>query len=426
MNSVSSMARVGMDGRQSNSEGLQQTEIGRLPAEWQTVRLGELLSFQNGINADKHAYGSGIPFANVLEVITNTHLAHTMLPGRIKLTKRQEEAYAVKRGDILFNRTSETQEEIGLASVYEGEEPIVFGGFVIRGRPVSDRLHRHYAGWGLRAPVVREQIIARGQGAIRANVGQADLRTVIVPLPPLAEQKVIAEALSDADALIDSLKTLIIKKRAINKGAMQELLTGNRRLPGFRAKWQEVMLGRIASPVLEKNSAGLPLPVLTCSKHLGFVDSLSYFKNQVFSRDTSGYRVIRRGQIGYPANHIEEGSIGLQDLYDAALVSPIYVVFSVSDGVSSYFVHRLLKLEEFRQKFEMATSASVDRRGSLRWPTFSQIHVVLPGYDEQAAIASVLSDMETEIAVLNGKLTKARAIREGMMRELLTGRVRLV
>jgi type I restriction enzyme, S subunit len=137
--------------------------------------------------------------------------------------------------------------------------------------------------------------------------------------------------------------------------------------------------------------------------------------------------VIRSREIGYPANHIEEGSIGLQDVYDVALVSPIYVVFRVSDDICSFFLHRLLKLDSYRQRFKTATTSSVDRRGSLRWPAFSEITVELPSTrTEQDAIAAVISDMETEVSALEARRDKTRALKQGMMQELLTGRTRLV
>ena len=263
-------------------------------------------------------------------------------------------------------------------------------------------------------------------GAMKNLVGMNAFRTTPVVLPPLFEQEAIAEALSDADALIESLEQLLTKKRQIKKGAMQELLTGKKRLPGFSGEWKVKKISEVATDCSEKNSLAEALPVLTCSKHLGFVDSLTYFKNQVFSKDLSGYKIIRRGQIGYPANHIEEGSIGLQDLYDVSLVSPIYVVCSPKEGTSSYFLHRLLKLDSYRQEFAIATTSSVDRRGSLRWPAFSEIAVNLPHIKEQRAIATVLSAMDAEIAALESKLVKARQIKQGMMRELLTGRIRLI
>lgn len=248
---------------------------------------------------------------------------------------------------------------------------------------------------------------------------------ITLPSRP-AEQKAIVRTLDDADLFIESLEQLLAKKRLIKQGASQVLLTGKRRLPGFDQEWRPKCIAEIASPSSERNCDAQALPVLTCSKHRGFVDSLSYFKNQVFSRDTSGYRVIRRGELGYPSNHVEEGSIGIQDLYDVALVSPIYVVFATKPGVDSYFLHRLLKLDAYRQKFSVATSSSVDRRGSLRWPAFSQIEVSLPPEKEQVAIGGVLRDLEAEIDAMDAQLLKARQIKQGMMQNLLTGKIRLV
>lgn len=207
---------------------------------------------------------------------------------------------------------------------------------------------------------------------------------------------------------------------------MQQLLTGKTRLPGFAGQWAERKIADIAIPTSERNSDGASLPVLTCSKHLGFVDSLGYFKNQVFSKDLSTYKLIRRGEIGYPANHVEEGSIGLQDLYDVALVSPIYVTFTVYTNVNGLFLHRLLKLDTYRQRFRTSTAASVDRRGSLRWPVFSEITVNLPGLDEQNAIASTLVDMEAELTALEARRDKTLLLKQAMMQELLTGRTRLI
>lgn len=252
------------------------------------------------------------------------------------------------------------------------------------------------------------------------------IENIAIKVPKISEQTAIAEVLSDADSLIASLQKLIAKKKAIKQGAMQELLTGKRRLPGFSGEWKTKKIKEIAHVCSEKNAAHEKLNVLTCSKHFGFVDSLSYFKNQVFSKDTSGYKVIYKNQIGYPANHIEEGAIGLQNLYEKALVSPIYIVFSVTDSVDSFFLHRLLKLDCYKNIFATETCSSVDRRGSLRWPAFSEVEVSLPDIVEQREVAKVLSDMDTEIEKLEKKLSEYQKIKQGMMQELLTGRIRLI
>jgi type I restriction enzyme S subunit len=265
------------------------------------------------------------------------------------------------------------------------------------------------------------------QGAGRFKLTKSTLADIPCAIPPTkAEQEAISTALSDAEALTESLQQLITKKHQVNRGVMQNLLNGRVRLPGFTGKWRLRQIKEVAAHSSEKNTSGEYLTVLTCSKRLGFVESIGYFKNQVFSRDTRGYKIIKRGQIGYPSNHIEEGSIGLQNIYDAALVSPIYVVFSVAEEVDSYFLYKLLKLDYYRHQFARATSSSVDRRGSLRWPTFSEITVRLPEIEEQTAIVTMLKDMEAEVSGLEAKLTKARQIKQGMMQALLTGRIRLV
>lgn len=205
----------------------------RLPGfddSWETLTLGQLFEFRNGVNANKGAYGRGIQFINVLEVINRPHLRAADVPGRVELPGHVRESFQVRRGDVLFNRTSETQVEVALASVYLDEVPVVFGGFVIRGRPCDRRLDAVYSGYALRSKEVREQVIAKGQGAIRANVGQAELGTVRIHVPSLPEQMAIAAVLSDMDAEISALEARRGKTRAIKQGMMQELLTGRTRL----------------------------------------------------------------------------------------------------------------------------------------------------------------------------------------------------
>lgn len=215
------------------------------------------------------------------------------------------------------------------------------------------------------------------------------------------------------------------KKQAIKQGVMQQLLTGETRLPGFETEWRRRSISDLLQPRSERNTSGNDLTVLTCTKNLGFVRSLDYFKNQVFSRNLSGYRVIYRGDIGYPANHVEEGSIGVQEIEDRALVSPIYVVMEPKPDVDSYFLQRMLKLDTYRQKFSQATNASVDRRGSLRWPEFSRIEVSVPDIEEQRCISRVLRDTELEISKLEQRIRVARDLKQGMAQELLSGRTRL-
>jgi type I restriction enzyme S subunit len=311
-----------------------------------------------------------------------------------------------------------------MTSVYVGEEPVVFGGFVFRGRPRTSLLDPGFSQYVLRSSAVRAQIIARSQGAIRANVGQRDLKSVRVFLPGKPEQEAIASVLDDIRSSIVRQSALVAKKRAMHLGLTQALLTGRIRLPGFAADWKRVPIAEVLEQRTERNAAAA-LEVLSCTKHQGFVRSLDFFKNQVFSRDLSNYLVIHHGDIGYPANHVEEGSIGVQELAERGLVSPIYVVMRPVRGTDSFFLHRQLKLDSFRQEFARATNASVNRRGSLRWPEFSRINVSVPEPDEQRAIASAIRDVEAEIAQLQREVEKLRSIKQGVAQRLLDGSTRL-
>jgi type I restriction enzyme S subunit len=153
---------------------------------------------------------------------------------------------------------------------------------------------------------------------------------------------------------------------------------------------------------------------------------LKYFKKKVYSDDTSNYKVIHRGQFGFPANHVEEGSIGLQGQYDKGIVSPIYVVFSVDESkVDNFFLYKVLKTDHYRQVFAAATSASVDRRGSLRWKPFSSLKISLPSLEEQQAISRVIKSAEREAKLIALELKQLKEEKKALMQQLLTGKRRV-
>lgn len=405
----------------------QQTDIGVLPHDWEITTLGSLTTLlTNGfVGKAKDFYVNtedGVLYVQGFNVQENGFNLH----GIRRVSKEFQEAHqksCLRAGDLLTIQTG----DIGVTAVV----PASLAGANCHALVIS-RLKRRLAEPGyychyFNSGKARTAFKAIETGSTMKHLNVGDMADLLLPRPHVSEQLAIAAALSEGDALLSALEHLIAKKRALRQAGMQHLLTGVTRLPGFNCDWREMTIADIAFPTSEKNTAGNDLPVLTCSKHRGFVDSLSYFRNQVFSTDTSTYKVIRRGQLGFPANHIEEGSIGFQDLYDVALVSPIYVVFSVNESADGSFLHRLLKLDSFRQEFKSATTSSVDRRGSLRWPVFSQITVrIPPTLDEQRAIVAVLSDMDADLAALEETQRKVRYVKQGMMQELLTGRIRLV
>ncbi|MCH8852461.1 MAG: restriction endonuclease subunit S [Planctomycetes bacterium] len=402
--------------------GYKQTEIGVIPEDWLLISFSEFMEFRNGVNADKAAYGKGVPFINVLEVITKSHLRLEDVPGRVSLDQSQIASYTVRKGDIVFNRTSETQEEVGLAAVYQGDEVTVFGGFVIRGRPAARLIDPTYAGYGLRMLCIRGQIISKGQGAIRANIGQADLRTILAPLPSLNEQKAIANSLKDADALIKSLEQLLAKKLHIKQGAMQELLTGKKRLPGFSGEWEVRRLGEICEIAM-----GRTPPRLNPSfwgrgyKWLSIADLrtkvVSDSKEEITERAVSELQIIPKGTLLMSFKL----SIGRLCFAGCDLFTNEAICSFNKLQANTEFMYYLLGRTNFSLYGKQAVKGYTLNKESLEL-----IEVVLPSHKEQTTIATILSDMETEIDALEAKLAKVRQIKKGMMHNLLTGRIRLL
>lgn len=399
-------------------------------AGWEEYELGELFRLSNGINADKSAYGQGAPFINVLEVITNESLTASDIPGRVALPTNVLARYEVKRGDVLFNRTSETQDEVALASVYVDDQPVVFGGFVFRGRPLTSALEVNYSKYALRATYVRQQITARGQGGIRANVGQRDLKSVVIRLPDRSEQRAIAEALDDVSALIQALERLVTKTQAIRQGMMQQLLTGRTRLPGFTGLWKDrCAIADVCDRISgywgaddARPRASTPVQVIRAGdisgegKLTGWADryfsAAEWKKSACHASDsvvtTSGNGLGKSFFVREPAR---------------LAASNFVRILRPRHGVSGEYISYVMLSEPARLALDTHTATSA--YPNLLPSFFVDPWFALPGFAEQQAIAEAIRSVEDQADGLRARLVKARAIKSGMMQELLTARTRL-
>ena len=175
--------------------------------------------------------------------------------------------------------------------------------------------------------------LATGTSGSMKNITKPDVFNIKINIPPPPEQNKIAQILSTWDKAISITESLIETSKQQKKSMMQQLLTGKKRFTGFEREcgfkqtkyglipndWQYVKISDIASQYTNKNVEDESYPVLSCSKHIGFVDSLKYFNKKVYSDDLTGYKLIPHGFFGFPSNHIEEGSIGCQNLYKVGL-----------------------------------------------------------------------------------------------------------
>lgn len=412
-----------------------------IPHGWKRERFGNIAEFKNGLNFTNADNGEKIKIVGVGDFKGFSQLEKTEHLQTIQVANKIRDEELLQSGDLLFVRSNGNKDLIGRCLFFPlVKERLAYSGFTIRGRVNKAAIQPEYASYLARSSLIKQQILKNGGGTNISNLSQQILNDIFFGLPPLPEQKKIAQILSTWDKAITTTEQLLANSQQQKKALMQQLLMGKKRFDfeDNSFKFKEVRYGKIPSdwgfPAIKeiceqvsgKNVDQSNHPVLSCSKHEGFVDSLKYFKKKVYSDDTSGYRIIPRDCFGFPSNHIEEGSIGLQNLYDIGIVSPIYIIFKANQTkINNNYLFAILKTDHYRQIFSASTNASVDRRGSLRWDDFSSIHVPLPSLEEQNKIVSVLSAADREIEVFQQKLEGLKQEKKALMQQLLTGKRRV-
>ncbi|MCB2173748.1 restriction endonuclease subunit S [bacterium] len=409
------------------------TEIGVIPIGWDAVQIGELFTFKNGLNKAKEFFGYGTPIVNYMDVFDHPGLYAGDIHGCVSLSRQEIDRFDVKAGDVFFTRTSETVDEIGTASVLlEDLEDGVFSGFVLRGRPVDNRLTLSFKKYCFANSVVRSQIVSTATYTTRALTNGRLLSRVWVAVPPRNEQDMIAEALSDVDGLIGALEKLIAKKRAIKQATLQQLLTGKTRLPGFSSKWTTVRLGDLGSfskgrgikrdDVTDEGLACIRYGELYTKYHNYLLVPKSLIPPDIAATALP----IRKGDLLFAGSGETAEEIGRCAAYlgdDLAHAGGDIIVMTPRGHDSTYLGHLMNHPVVAIQKARLGQGDAVVHINARH---LAQVEVTVPPQKEQSAIANVLLDMDAEIDALEQRRDKTKQIKQGMMQQLLTGRIRLV
>ncbi|UNU24249.1 restriction endonuclease subunit S [Microcoleus vaginatus] len=408
-------------------EGYQQTDAGVIPDDWITKKLGDIGKFKNGINKAKEEFGFGYPFVNLLDIFSGASLSNKSSLGLVNSTQQERSEYDLKKGDVLFVRSSVKPEGVGLTSVItEDLKDSVYSGFLIRFRDF-DLLNLGYKEYCFYEEGFRKRLIDNSTVSANTNINQDALKSLVVAFPStIEEQKAIAQALSDADAALAELDRLITKKQNIKQGAMQQLLTGKKRLPSFSGEWEVKKLGEIGQ-VVTGNTPPTKDPKNYGDEFL-FV-SPADLGNHKFIINTEkklslkGFNLSRKfpkSSILFTCIGSTIGKIGISTI-ELTSNQQINAIFPNK----SYSAHYLYYSLSYSAPIIKA-SASEQAVPLINKTDFESILIILPSIAEQKAIAQILSDMDVEIEALEQKRDKYKAIKQGMMQELLTGRTRLV
>lgn len=411
--------------------GYKQSEVGVIPEDWEVKELNFLLTGAHlGGNYPNQLSESSYPLMKMgnvergqFDVSKIEYVRSGIAPGELD---------RLRFGDLLFN-TRNTLDLVGKVAIWRDELPVAFFNsnllrFEFRPEAIVSNAYANYA-FNSAGCLNRLRALATGTTSVAA-IYTRDLLKFPFCVPPPPEQHAIAAALSDLDALISVLDQLIAKKRDIKLGAMQQLLTGKRRLPGFRGEWEVRKIGEFT----DCTAGGTPSTSVPTywGGHLRWMNSGEL--NMKIVNDVEG-RITEEGLrncsakmipvkcvlIGLAGQGKTRGTVAI-NLIELCTNQSIAAIYPNESFVPEYLYYNL----DSRYYEIRGLSTGNGGRGGLNLGIIKSIEVPFPKKCEQHAIATVLSDMDAEITALEQKRHKTRLLKQGMMQELLTGRVRLV
>ena len=403
--------------------GYKQTEVGVIPEDWEVGSLGLFWGVTDCKHVTADFVGCGIPVASIKEVQSRfVDLTNAKQTTEKYYSLLIEGGRKPQPGDLILSRNATVGE---VAQVAEWHPPFAMGQDVCLLRKKSLEYSTDYLQEVFRSSIVSDQLenLMVGSTFKRVNVEQA--RMLNVPFPSSIEQRAIATALSDVDALINSLDKLIAKKRDIKQGAMQQLLTGQKRLPGFSEEWELKRLGDVFSISAGKSKSDY----VVAGGRYWVVDmgSVSINGRLIVSKPTNYYGdFLKDGDLVMPKDDIGGGNIiGKVAYIDAddtyVLGDHVYrLTANIGDSRFLCFVINGYRINtELRKKVIGSAQLGLGRK------SVEEQEIPFPTLAEQTAIAAILSDMDSEIVALEKRRDKTRLLKQGLMQELLTGRIRL-
>lgn len=428
--------------------GYKRTEVGVIPEDWETRTLRSCLNVppRYGINAAAVSWNDSLPtYLRITDIGEDGRFRPSP---QVSVKHSDAPNYHLNIGDLVFARTGAS---VGKSYLYDSQDgPLVFAGFLIRVTPDAAQLQPEFLAYCVQTKRYWDWVSTVSVRSGQPGINSHEYGTLLLPIPCHKEQCAIAETLSDVDGLLGALEALIAKKRAIKQAAMQQLLTGKTRLPGFGSnlgmakteigeipkEWSVVSLRNLVDPA-RGIRYGIVQPGMydpagrymirgqDYSEAKGWADPRDVFRVSPSIEEKYRNARVRHGDlimtiVGY-CGHVEM----VPSWLDGANLTQTTARIAIKSGhdVADFCKY---VLQSHIGKCQVTAYLKGAAQPGLNCTDVAQFLVCLPSRDEQRAIATVLSDMDAEITALEARRDKTRAIKQGMMQQLLTGRVRLV
>ena len=345
--------------------------------EWEEHYLSDYLDFKNGLNPKPDKFGRGIKFISVMDILNNTVITNDCIRVSVDVSEEELHNFCVENGDMLFQRSSETLEDVGRANVYMDDKPAVFGGFVIRGKKKAE-YNPLFFRYLLASPFARRKIIPMGAGAQHFNIGQEGLNRVKLHFASLDEQKKIATFLSLLDERIATQNKIIDKLQSLIKGIVDCTIL---------RKEKNAIVGDVCSISEQIRAEANIDDIITVRLHGNGVCKSSAENLQLGA--TQYYR-RRAGQLIYGKQNFHNGAIGIVPIsLDNGITSKDIPSFDIDEmKCNSVYLLAQLQSPQYYKPAEALTTGTGSKR--LKEETFLKMPIVLPNKREQDNIAVLI------------------------------------
>jgi len=386
--------------------------------KWEVKKLSELLEFKNGINASKEQYGKGVKFINVLDILNNDYITYDSIIGSVDVDESIFAKYPVNYGDILFQRSSETREEVGTACVYlDSNKTATFGGFVIRGKKIGE-YNPIFLNKLLKTDLSRNEITSKSGGSTRYNVGQETLSSVALPFPSLPEQQKIASFLSAIDEKIHQLTRKKELLEQCKKGVMQQLFSGKLRFMDENGKWYSRWEEKRLEDVCAFFSGGTPVSTKKSfySGTIPFIGSGNIYDSEVFSfiseeaLNNSSAKMVEKGDLLYALYGANSGEVAISKIKGA--INQAILCIRSNEKVEYLYYVLLFNKEKIVSKYLQGG------QGNLSANIIKRLKYRFPSLIEQQKIATYLSSIDTKIETVATQITQTQTFKKGLLQQM--------
>ena len=412
-----------------NRPGYKETKVGWIPEEWSITSLGEVSDYINGRGFKPYEWGEeGLPIIRIQNLNGSNEFNYYSGEYNPKLL--------VLDNELLFAWSGSRGSSFGPHIWKGGKGLLNYHTWKVQ---VFHSVVKNYLFYSLSLLTSIIEDDAHGQAAL-VHIQKQFIKKYRIPLPPLPEQKKIAQILSSWDQAIEKLERLIELKELRKKGLMQLLLTGKKRLPehspfiqpqkAIPSSWKKTRLKDATIDIIRRNTTG-SRHVLTASGTSGLVDQKEYFNRSIAASDLGNYLLLKKGEFAYNRSSMKGypfGAIKRLEKYDEGVLSTLYMCFScVSEKLDPAYANEYFESGLCNGQLNGRVQVGARAHGLLNISKkdFYGIELSIPGLDEQKAIVRVANNLTNELKAHRRVLDAVKTQKKGLMQKLLTGEIRV-